>query len=157
MRKGADVSLRDPDSYQSPLDMAVTSACTANRGRVVRALLQAGADPDGGGTAAPSPPLHTACRVGGGAEAVEALLDARADADAAPCGGRRLLRPLHIAAVHGNAAAVRALTLKGCRLDVQTLDPSRWVVLAACVVHLFEVVFTCRGWKIFLSLFSSLF
>lgn len=70
------------------------------------------------------PPLHAACRLGGGIEVVEALLEAGADTDAAHS-GRQWLRPLHVAAFHGNADAVNALTMRGCRLDVKTLDPSR--------------------------------
>lgn len=84
-------------------------------------------------------PLHHACRVVGGVDVVEVLLGAGADADglagreanvsaAGPgvqCPGCSV-RPLHIAAAHGNATVVRALTWKGCRLDAETPDPSRW-------------------------------
>lgn len=100
----------------------------ANRARVVRALLAANADPNGGQEGEGLPPLHAACREGE-RDVVEALLETWVDADAAPCKGKRLLRPLHVAATYGNAAIVEALTLKGCRLDVRTLDPSRWAVL----------------------------
>lgn len=101
---------------------------------MVRTLLAANADPEGGdGGTAGFRPLHAACRAGE-RDVVEALLETWVDTDAAPRKGRRLLRPLHVAAVHGNAAVVEALTLKGCRLDVRTLDPSRWaVLLRVCV------------------------
>lgn len=94
----------------------------------MRALLAANADPNGGQEGEGFPPLHAACREGE-RDVVEALLETWVDADAAPCKGKRLLRPLHVAATYGNAAIVEALTLKGCRLDVRTLDPSRWAVL----------------------------
>lgn len=85
-------------------------------------------------------PLHNACRVIGGVEVVKVLLEAGADADGlAGCRGARGLQlsrlgergvgsavtPLHIAAAHGNAPIVHALTFKGCRLDAETLNPSR--------------------------------
>ncbi|CAM9370482.1 unnamed protein product, partial [Sphacelaria rigidula] len=41
--------------------------------------------------------------------------------------------PLHIAAAHGNAPIVHALTFKGCRLDAETLNPSRSTALALAV------------------------
>lgn len=149
LRKGADVSRRDPTSQHSVLDVAVSSACPTSRARIVKSLLEAKADPNGGGgTENRSTPLHTACRADsdGGVGALEALLEGGADADVPPpCRGRRMLRPLHIAAVHGNAEAVSALTLKGCRLDVKTLDPSRYdwcaVVRIICVLVMF--FFSC--------------
>ncbi len=140
---------------------------TPSRERIVRALLAAQADADGGGGCGSdsggggsgggidgagragrglSDPLRAACRAAGAIGAVEALLEGGADADASPppggggggggggLGGEgreegaetaRLLRPLHIAAVHGNADTVGALTLRGCHLDAKTLDPSR--------------------------------
>ncbi|CAM9874499.1 unnamed protein product, partial [Ectocarpus sp. 8 AP-2014] len=75
-----------------------------------------------------SAPLHAACR-GGGRTLVEALLEKGADVNASqdPAGeeggSRRMLRPLHVAAAHGNAEAVGALTLRGCLLDIKTRDP----------------------------------
>lgn len=86
------------------------------------------------------PPLHNACRMAGGVKLVEVLLNAGADADATAgkddgagvsalgCHGvaSASLRPLHVAAAHGNSAAVCALTMKGCKLDVETMDPSRY-------------------------------
>ena len=100
----------------------------------MRALLAANADPEGGdGGTEGFRPLHAAC-CAGERDVVEALLETWVDTDAAPRKGKRLLRPLHVAAVHGNAAVVEALTLKGCRLDVRTLDPSRWArLLRVCV------------------------
>lgn len=85
-------------------------------------------------------PLHNACRVIGGVEVVKVLLEAGANADGlVGCRGARGLQlsglgergvgsavtPLHIAAAHGNAPIVHALTFKGCRLDAETLNPSR--------------------------------
>ncbi|CAM9723802.1 unnamed protein product, partial [Laminaria digitata] len=135
LREGADVSRRNPATDQSPLDNAITGKSAANRARVVRALLAANADPEGGdegGGTGGVRPLHAACRAGE-RDVVEALLETWVDTDAAPRKGRRLLRPLHVAAVHGNAAVVEALTLKGCRLDVRTLDPSRSTPLVLAV------------------------
>lgn len=107
----------------------------------MRALLKAGADPNATegeeGTDKHCAPLHIACGTGSGdaggvrgedsrAEIVEVLLNAGADPEATvSCGGWRSLRPLHVAAAHGNAPAVRALTWKGCRLDTETSDVTR--------------------------------
>lgn len=96
---------------------------------MLRALLET--KPAGAGKARVlSAPLHAACR-DGGRTLVETLLENGADANASQGPGeeeeegrRRMLRPLHVAAAHGNAEAVGALTLRGCRLDVKTRDPS---------------------------------
>lgn len=112
------------------LSKAAACASPSSRLCLVRALLRAGADPNAGeGRENVCPPLHTACGIveaGEGASVVEALLDAGAKTETGvTCEGWKSLRPLHIAAGSGNAPAVRALTLKGCKLDAETTDRSR--------------------------------
>lgn len=139
LRGGSDVSRRNPNTHQSVLDIAVSITCPASRGRIVKTILAAEAENSGGGSSGGSSTegghstsLRAACRAvgAGGFSAVKLLLEGGVEADAAPPAGegRRQLRPLHIAAVHGNVEAVSGLTLRGCRLDVKTMDPSRCVV-----------------------------
>lgn len=132
LRKGAAVAGRD---NKAPcLDLGREGkAPSLDLTSVLKTLLED--NPAGAGTARVlSAPLHAACR-GGGRTLVEALLEKGADVNASqdPAGEeegrRRMLRPLHVAAAHGNAEAVGALTLRGCLLDVKTRDPSGWVSL----------------------------
>lgn len=130
LRKNASLETSGPDSRLPILSRAAACTSPTNRLRIVRALLDAGADPNaGGGIESVCTPLHTACGVpdaGTGSAVVQALLKAGAKVESEVCcAGWKSLRPLHIAAANGNAPAVRALTIKGCCLDAETSDPSR--------------------------------
>eukprot|EP00752_Nemacystus_decipiens_P005785 g5234.t1 len=143
LRGGAEVTGRDASSQQSVLDIAASVSCPASCTRILKALLEAGGENRhgcaGGGTedGGPSTSLRAACRAVGlaGLSAVKAVLEGGADANAVPPAGegRRQLRPLHVAAVHGNVEAVSALTLRGCRLDAKTKDPSKSTPLVLAV------------------------
>lgn len=122
---GADPHMRGANSHL-PLTLAALNRSNPESTSIVRALLEAGANPNAyslGGVQI----IHDACRAGGDGLTVKLLLQAGAGLNA-PCPGEAFLTPLHIAARFNYAAAVNLLVNRdNCRINSQAAAPTRFV------------------------------
>lgn len=111
-----------------PLTLAVSKRSNPKSTSIVRALLEAGANPNAYSLEGVQI-IHDACRAGGDGLTVKLLLQAGAGLNA-PCPGEDFMTPLHIAARSNYVAAVNLLaSMDNCKLNSHAATPSRFVHL----------------------------